>query len=84
MGYAGAQHQKGEKVMASIDHHGYVLSPLPVAPVHETDMLLLREGLKALKKVAKQVGLDLQGAYLCISTRVVLPPLLASVCSTPA
>jgi insertion element IS1 protein InsB len=34
------------------DNNGYVLSPLPVAPVNETDMLLLPEGLNALKKVA--------------------------------
>ena len=46
------------------DNHGYVLSPLPVAPVNETDMVLLPKGLQALKKVAKQVGLDLRGAYL--------------------
>ena len=46
------------------DNYGYVLSPLPVAPVNETDMLLLPEGLKALKRVAKMVGLDLGGAYL--------------------
>jgi transposase len=46
------------------DNHGYVLSPLPVAPVNETDMILLPEGLKALKRVAKMVGLDLGGAYV--------------------
>jgi transposase len=46
------------------DNHGDVLSPLPVAPVNETDMILLPEGLKALKRVAKTVGLDLGGAYL--------------------
>jgi transposase len=46
------------------DNSGYVLSPLPVAPVNETDMVLLPEGLKALKKVAKQVGLDLRDAYV--------------------
>ena len=46
------------------DNHGYVLSPLPVAPVNETDMVLLPEGLKALKKVAKQVSLDLRDAYV--------------------
>jgi hypothetical protein len=46
------------------DNNGYVLSPLPVAPVNETDMLLLPEGLKALKKVAKMIGLVLTGAYL--------------------
>ena len=27
-------------------------------------MVLLPEGLKALKRVAKQVGLDLRGAYV--------------------
>jgi hypothetical protein len=46
------------------DNHGYVLSPLPVAPVNKTDMSLLPEGLKALKRVAKTAGLDLGGAYL--------------------
>jgi hypothetical protein len=46
------------------DNHGYVLSPLPVAPVNETDMVLLPDGLKALKQVAKMTGLVLTGAYL--------------------
>jgi len=46
------------------DNHGDVLSPLPVAPVNETDMVLLPEGLQALKKVATQVGLDLRDAYV--------------------
>jgi IS5 family transposase len=64
MGYSGDKHQKGEKVIAMTDNHGYVLAPLPVAPVHETDMTLLPKGLQTLKQVAKQVGLDLRGAYL--------------------
>src|SRR6058998_3083427 len=46
------------------DNHGYVLAPVPVAPVNETDMVLFPEGLKALKDVATEVGLDLRGAYL--------------------
>ena len=45
-----------------------MLSPLPVAPVNETDMVLLPDGLKALKRVAKTVGLDLRGAYLNLDT----------------
>ena len=44
------------------DNHGSVLAPVPVAPVHETDMVLFPDGLKALKRVAKEVGLDLRGA----------------------
>jgi hypothetical protein len=46
------------------DNHGYVLSPLPIAPVNEADMVLLPQGLQALKKVAKEIGVDLRGAYL--------------------
>jgi transposase len=64
IGYSGYKHQKGEKVIAIIDNHGYVLAPLPVAPVNEADTVLLPEGLKALKRVAKLAGLDLDKAYL--------------------
>src|SRR5216684_6340810 len=64
MGYSGYKHQQGEKVIAIIDNNGYVLAPVPVAPVNETDMVLLPQGLQALKQVAKEVGLDLRGAYL--------------------
>ncbi|MEE9145790.1 MAG: transposase [Candidatus Tectomicrobia bacterium] len=64
IGYSGYKHQKGEKVIAIIDNNGYVLVPLPVAPVNEADTVLLPEGLKALKRVAKLTGLDLNKAYL--------------------
>ena len=64
IGFSGYKHQKGEKVIAITDNHGYVLAPVPVAPVNETDMVLFPEGLKALKEVAKEVGLDLRGADL--------------------
>jgi hypothetical protein len=36
------------------DNNGYVLSPLPVAPVNKADMVLFPDGLKALKKVDLQ------------------------------
>jgi len=64
LGYSGHKHQKGEKVIAIIDNNGYVLAPLPVAPVNEADTVLLPEGLKGLKRVAKLTGLVLEGAYL--------------------
>jgi IS5 family transposase len=35
-----------------------------VAPVNETDLVLFPEGLKAVQEMAKEVGLDLKGAYL--------------------
>jgi transposase len=59
IGYSGYKHQKGEKVIAIIDNNGYVLAPLPVAPVNEADTVLLPEGLKGLKRVAKLTGLVL-------------------------
>jgi hypothetical protein len=46
------------------DNNGYVLSPLPGAPVNETDRVLLPKALKALKQGATKVGLDLRGAYV--------------------
>jgi transposase len=64
IGYSGYKHQQGEKVIAIIDNHGYVLAPLPVAPVNEADTVLLPEGVKALKRVAKLTGLALNGSYL--------------------
>jgi hypothetical protein len=64
IGYSGYKHQKGEKVIAIIDNNGYVLAPLPVAPVNEADTVLLPEGLNALKRVAKRTGLGLKGSYL--------------------
>src|SRR5215204_1786009 len=64
IGYSGHKHQKGEKVLAIIDNNGYVLAPLPVAPVNEADTVLLPEGLKALKRVAMLTGLEIQGSYL--------------------
>jgi len=64
IGYSGHKHQKGEKVIAIIENNGYVLAPLPVAPVNEAETVLLPEGLKALKRVAKLTGLGLKGSYL--------------------
>jgi hypothetical protein len=63
-GSSGYQHQKGEQVIALIDHTGSVSAPLPVAPVHATDLVRLPKGLQALKQVAQQGGWDLGGASL--------------------
>ena len=64
IGYSGHKHQKGEKVIAIIDNNGYVLAPLPVAPINTADTVLLPEGLKTLKRIAKRTGLRLTGSYL--------------------
>src|SRR6186997_3633976 len=64
IGYSGHKHQKGEKVIAIVDNNGFVLAPVPVAPVNEADTVLLPEGLNALKRVARLTGLEIGGAYL--------------------
>ena len=51
-------------MIALVDNHGYVLSPLTMAPVNEVDMGLLPQGLKDLKRVARAAGLTLPGAVL--------------------
>jgi hypothetical protein len=51
-------------VIAVVDNHGYVLSPLTMAPVNEVDMVLLPAGLKDLKRVTREVGLYVTGAVL--------------------
>ena len=64
LGYSGDKHQKGDKVMAITDNNGYVVSPRPIAPVNEADRVLLPEGLKALKRVAKLTRLVLKDSSL--------------------
>jgi transposase len=64
IGYSGHKHQRGEKIMAIIDNHGYILAPVPVAPVNEADTVLLPEGLRTLKRIANLAGLELNRPYL--------------------
>jgi hypothetical protein len=64
IGYSGHKHQTGEKIIAIVDNNGYVLAPLPVAPVNETDTVLLPEGLNTLKRVARRTDLKIDGSYL--------------------
>jgi hypothetical protein len=51
-------------VIALGDNHGYVRSPLTGAPVNEVAMVLLPEGLKDLKRITPEVGLEVSGAVL--------------------
>jgi transposase len=64
IGYCGHKRQKGEKILAIVENNGFVLAPLPVAPVDEADTVLLPEGLNALKRVARLTDLKIGGSYL--------------------
>jgi hypothetical protein len=56
---------------------------VPVAPVNETDMVLLPQGLKALKQIAKQVGLALKGPA-STSMAALIPRTIGNAFSMPA
>ena len=64
IGYSGHKQQKGEKIPAIIDNNGFVLAPVPVAPVNEADTVLLPGGLNALKRMARLSDLNLESSYL--------------------
>lgn len=51
-------------MIAISDNHGYVLSPLTIAPVNKSDIVLLADGLKDLKSVAMDAGIEIKGATL--------------------
>src|SRR3989449_11349340 len=69
IGYSGHKHQTGDKVIAIIDNNGYVLAPVPVAPVNETDMVLLPQGLKAspfnMVVVGRSIEPSIHGCHSC-------------------
>jgi len=46
-----------------VDNNGFVLAPLPVAPLNETDTVLPPEGLNALKRVARLTDVKIDGSY---------------------
>jgi transposase len=62
IGYSGHKHQRGEKIIAVTDNHGFVISALTTAPVNRVDTVLLPDGVKQLKLMAKAIGLVLIGA----------------------
>jgi transposase len=64
IGYSGHKHQKGEKIIAIIDNNGFVLAPIPVARVNESDTVLLPDGLNELKRMARLTDLKIDGSYL--------------------
>ena len=58
IGYSGHKHQKGDKVIAIIDNNGYVLAPLPVAPVNAADTVCSL-WIKSFETGGKRTGLRL-------------------------
>ena len=70
LGYAGHTHQQGEKELAIIDQHGFVLGPTSVQPVNQHDPLLLPDTLTHLVTWTSRLGIDLTGAALTLDSGV--------------
>jgi len=81
--YSGYKHQKGEKVIAIIDNNGYVLAPVPVAPVNETDMVLLPDSLKAVEEGGQRGRAGPQRCLSQFSMAALILPTIASAFSMP-
>lgn len=62
LGASGYKPQQGGPGITGPDHNGDGLSPRPVAPVHETAMVLVPQGLHALQQGTTQVGVERRGA----------------------
>lgn len=64
IGYSGHKHQLGEKILAIVENHGYVLAPFSVAAVNVNDCILLPDALSYLSRIAREVGFSVKGATL--------------------
>jgi transposase len=56
-GYSGHRHQKGNKIVSLQDNAGNVLAPMTIAPVNQSDMVLLTNSLNDLKTTCRKCDL---------------------------
>jgi Transposase DDE domain len=67
IGYSGHKHQKGEKELAIVDNHGFVVGPIAVTPVNQQDTVILPETLTALVDFTDQIGIALEGSAITLA-----------------
>jgi hypothetical protein len=57
---------KGDKVVAFCDRHCNVIAPFVSAPGSRNESPLLREALPGVTRIARMVGMDLQGTIVSL------------------
>ncbi len=57
---------KGDKVIAICDRNCNVISPMIFAPGNKNESPLIREAMKPLKEIAKEVGFNLEGSIMSL------------------
>ena len=73
IGFSGHKKVKGDKVVAFCDRNCNVIAPFVSAPGNRNESPLLREALPMVTRIAKAVGLDLQGTHRQSGWRLRLP-----------
>ena len=64
IGFSGHKKLKGDKVVAFCDRHCNVIAPFVSAPGNHNESPLLREALPEVMRIAREVGMDLQGSIV--------------------
>ena len=66
LGFSGHKHFKGDKVVAFCDRHCNIIAPFIAAPGNRNESPLLQKALPQVTRIAKQVGLDLNQAFVSL------------------
>ncbi len=66
LGFSGHKKVKGDKVVVFCDRNCNVMAPFVSAPGNRNESPLLREALPLLTRIARAVGLDLQGTVVSL------------------
>ena len=66
IGFNGHKKLKGDKVVAFCDRNCNVIAPFVSAPGNRNESPLLREALPEVMRIAREVGMDLEGSIVSL------------------
>jgi transposase len=66
LAFSGYKRVKGDKVVAFCERHCNVIAPFVAAPGNRNVSPLLREALPEVMRIAREVGMDLQGTVVSL------------------
>ena len=66
IGFNGYKKLKGDKVVAFCDRNCNVIAPFVSAPGNRNESPLLREALPEVMRIARKIGMDLQGSIVSL------------------
>lgn len=66
IGFSGHKKVKGDKIVAFCDRNCNVIAPFVAAPGNRNESPMLKEALPELMRIARQVGLNLQGTIVSL------------------